>query len=64
MISDMITEMDTNRFIAHSLRDPGLLRILAAAIGAADSLVRDDAYLFRCGPTGTNVNDLVFLIAL
>ena len=57
MISDMITEMDTNRFIAHSLS------ILVAAIGAADSLVRDDAYLFLCGPTGTNVNDLVFLIA-
>lgn len=32
----MITEMDVNRFATHSLRDPRILRILAAAIDAVD----------------------------
>jgi hydroxypyruvate reductase len=45
----------------------------AAALGldAADYLSRNDSYpffmklgdLIQCGPTGTNVNDLIFLIA-
>jgi len=35
-VSDMITEMDTKRFITHSLNDPRLLRILSAAIDAVD----------------------------
>jgi glycerate 2-kinase len=32
----MITEMDMNRFTTHSLQDPRILRILAAAIDAVD----------------------------
>jgi glycerate 2-kinase len=32
----MITEMDINRFATHSLQDPRILRILAAAIDAVD----------------------------
>ena len=32
----MITEMDAERFATHSLRDPRLLRILAAAVEAVD----------------------------
>jgi hydroxypyruvate reductase len=32
----MITEMDTNRFVTHSLNDPRILRILSAAIDAVD----------------------------
>ena len=32
----MITDMDTNRFATHSLKDPRILRILAAALGAVD----------------------------
>ena len=32
----MITEMDENRFATHSLQDPRLLRILAAALEAVD----------------------------
>jgi hydroxypyruvate reductase len=35
-VSDMITEMDINRFATHSLRDRRVLRILAAAIEAVD----------------------------
>jgi hydroxypyruvate reductase len=41
-------------------------------LGAADFMSRNDAYSFfealgdliKTGPTGTNVNDLVFLLAL
>ena len=46
----------------------------AAALGleTADHLARNDAYhyfdalgdLIRSGPTGTNVNDLIFLLAI
>jgi glycerate 2-kinase len=32
----MITEMDLNRFVTHSLQDPRILRILSAAIDAVD----------------------------
>jgi glycerate 2-kinase len=35
-VSDMITEMDGNRFATHSLQDPRILRILSAAIKAVD----------------------------
>ncbi|HXD08607.1 MAG TPA: MOFRL family protein, partial [Anaerolineales bacterium] len=46
-------------------------RAEALGIDAADALSRNDAYFFfdalgdliRTGPSGTNVNDLVFLIA-
>jgi hydroxypyruvate reductase len=47
-------------------------RAESLGLDAAGSLVRNDAYpfferlgdLIRCGPTGTNVNDLQFLIAI
>ena len=32
----MITEMDINRFVTHSLQDPRILRILSAALDAVD----------------------------
>ena len=32
-VSDMITDMDINRFATHSLQDPRILRILSAATG-------------------------------
>jgi glycerate-2-kinase len=32
----MITDMDTNRFATHSLKDPRILRILSAALDAVD----------------------------
>ena len=32
----MITEMNTNRFAAHSLNDPRILRILSAALNAVE----------------------------
>jgi len=35
-VSDMITEMDPNRFLTHSLHDPRILRILSAALEAVD----------------------------
>jgi hydroxypyruvate reductase len=35
-VSDMITEMDSNRFKTHSLNDPRITRILAAALEAVD----------------------------
>jgi len=35
----MITEMDMNRFVTHSLQDPRILRILAAALDAVDPYV-------------------------
>jgi glycerate-2-kinase len=35
-VSDMITEMDINRFVTHSLRDPRILRILSATLDAVD----------------------------
>jgi glycerate 2-kinase len=35
-VSDMITEMDPNRFLTHSLQDPRILRILSAALDAVD----------------------------
>jgi glycerate 2-kinase len=41
----MITEMDTNRFVTHSLNDPRLLRILAAAIEAVDPYKAVQKYL-------------------
>jgi hydroxypyruvate reductase len=36
MVSDMITDMDSNRFATHSLNDPRILRILSAALEAVD----------------------------
>jgi glycerate 2-kinase len=47
-------------------------RAESPGLDAAGSMSRNDAYLFfealgdliRCGPTGTNVNDLVFLVAI
>jgi glycerate 2-kinase len=47
-------------------------RAQRAGVDAADSLSRNDAYAFfdalgdliRTGPTGTNVNDLIFLVAI
>lgn len=47
-------------------------RAESLGLDATGSLSRNDAYpffemmgdLIRCGPTGTNVNDLVFLIAI
>ena len=41
----MITEMDSNRFATHSLTDPRLLRILAAAIEAVDPYKAVQKYL-------------------
>jgi hydroxypyruvate reductase len=41
----MITEMDSNRFATHSLNDPRLLRILAAAIEAVDPYTAVQKYL-------------------
>jgi glycerate 2-kinase len=41
----MITEMDSNRFATHSLHDPRLLRILAAAIEAVDPYKAVQKYL-------------------
>ena len=32
----MITEMDTNRFVTHSLNDPRVLRIMSSALAAVD----------------------------
>jgi hydroxypyruvate reductase len=45
MISDMITEMDSTRFVTHSLHDPRILRILAAAITAVDPYKAVQKYL-------------------
>ena len=36
IVSDMITEMDMNRFVTRSLNDPRILRILSAAIDSVD----------------------------
>jgi glycerate 2-kinase len=36
VVSDMITEMNPNRFATHSLHDPRIQRILSAAIDAVD----------------------------
>jgi glycerate 2-kinase len=36
MVSDMITDMNGNRFATHSLNEPRILRILAAALEAVD----------------------------
>jgi glycerate 2-kinase len=36
MVSDMITDMESNRFATHSLTDPRILRILSAALEAVD----------------------------
>jgi glycerate 2-kinase len=41
----MITEMEPDRFATHSLNDPRLLRILAAAIGAVDPFKAVQKYL-------------------
>jgi glycerate 2-kinase len=47
-------------------------RAQALGLSAADHLSRNDAHayfehlgdLVKCGPTGTNVNDLIFLFGL
>ena len=39
MVSDMITDMDSNRFATRSLHDPRILRILAAALDAVDPYI-------------------------
>ena len=36
LLSDMITDMDANRFATHALKDPRILRILSAALDAVD----------------------------
>jgi hydroxypyruvate reductase len=36
MVSDMITDMDANRFVTYSLNDPRILHVLAAALEAVD----------------------------
>ncbi len=36
MVSDMITDMEANRFLTHSLQDARILRILSAALEAVD----------------------------
>jgi len=41
----MITEMDTNRFTTHSLKDPRMLRILSAALKAVDPFVAVQKHL-------------------
>ena len=41
----MITDMDTNRFATHSLSDPRILRILAAALDAVDPYKAVQKYL-------------------
>jgi len=41
----MITEMDANRFATHSLKDPRILRILAAALEAVDPFKAVQHYL-------------------
>jgi glycerate 2-kinase len=43
----MITEMDSNRFTTHSLQDPRLRRILAAALEAVDPFQAVQKYLPR-----------------
>ena len=41
----MITEMDSNRFVTHSLSDPRILRILSAALEAVDPYRAVQTYL-------------------
>ena len=41
----MITEMDSNRFATHSLKDPRILRILSAALEAVDPFKAVQKYL-------------------
>jgi glycerate 2-kinase len=41
----MITEMDTNRFVTHSLQDPRIQRILCAALDAVDPFRAVQRYL-------------------
>ena len=41
----MITEMDVNRFVTHSLKDPRILRILSSALKAVDPAVAVKKYL-------------------
>ena len=41
----MITDMDANRFATHSLNDPRMLRILAAALEAVDPFHAAQTYL-------------------
>lgn len=43
----MITEMDSNRFTTHSLKDPRLMRILATALEAVDPFRAVQQYLPR-----------------
>src|SRR5215213_8344832 len=44
-ISDMITDMDPNRFATHSLNDSRILRVLAAALEAVDPFKAVQKYL-------------------
>jgi hydroxypyruvate reductase len=44
-ISDMITDMDTNRFTTHSLQDTRIMRVLAAALEAVDPFQAVQKYL-------------------
>jgi len=43
----MITDMDTNRFATHSLNDPRILRLLAAALEAVDPFKAVQNYMPR-----------------
>ena len=43
----MITDMDSNRFMTHSLKDPRIMRVLAAALEAVDPFRAVQKYLPR-----------------
>jgi hydroxypyruvate reductase len=48
-VSDMITDMDTNRFSTHSLQDARIMRVIAAALDAVDPFQAVQKYLPEMG---------------
>jgi glycerate 2-kinase len=48
-VSDMITDVDMNRFATHSLKDPRVLRILSAALEAVDPFKAVQVHLPNIG---------------